>query len=83
MSPLLKSKLTLVTAVYWILLSYMVAALLFWFIALNKQNRIITNIRLNELKHDDPNYYRDALSIENAASRKTIQFISEGSTFLY
>ncbi len=82
MSPLLKSKLTLVTAVYWILLSYMVAALIWWFIALDKQNIMITNIRLNELKHDDPNYYRAALNIENAAHRKTIQFISEGTTFL-
>ncbi len=82
MSPLLKSKLTLVTAVYWILLSYMVAALLWWFIALDKQNKMISNIRLSELKHDDPNYYRDALAIENSANRKTIQFISEGTTFL-
>jgi two-component system sensor histidine kinase CiaH len=82
MSPLLKSKLTLVTAVYWILLSYMVAALLWWFIALDKQNKMISNIRLSELKHDDPNYYRDAVAIENSANRKTIQFISEGTTFL-
>ena len=82
MSPLLKSKLTLVTAVYWILLSYMVAALLWWFIALDKQNRMISNIMLSELKHDDPNYYRDAVTIGNATHRKTIQFISEGTTFL-
>jgi signal transduction histidine kinase len=82
MSPLLKSKLTLVTAVYWILLSYMVAALLWWFIALDNQNKMISNIRLNELKQDDPNYYQDALNIVNAANRKTIQFVSEGTTFL-
>ena len=82
MKSLLKSKLTLVTAVYWILLSYMVAALIWWFIALDKQNILITTIRLSELKHDDPNYYREALNIENAAKRKTIQFISEGTTFL-
>jgi len=82
MTPLLKSKLTLVTAVYWILLSYMLAALLWWFIALNKQNKLIADIRLNELKHDDPNYYRDALNIETAAKRKTIGFASEGTTFL-
>lgn len=82
MSALQKSKLTLVTAVYWILLSYMLAALLWWFIALEKQNQMITAIRLNELKHDDPRYYQDALNIESAAHRKTIQFISEGSTFL-
>lgn len=82
MSALQKSKLTLVTAVYWILLSYMLAALLWWFIALEKQNQLITNIRLNELKHDDPRYYQLALNIETTAHRKTIQFISEGTTFL-
>ena len=82
MSPLLKSKLTIVTAVYWILLSYMVAALLWWFIALDKQNKMISNIMLSELKREDPNYYRDANAIGNAAHRKTIQFISEGTTFL-
>jgi signal transduction histidine kinase len=82
MSPLLKSKLTIVTAVYWILLSYMVAALIWWFIALDKQNKMISNIMLSELKHEDPNYYRDVNTIGNAAHRKTIQFISEGTTFL-
>jgi len=82
MSAFQKSKLTLVTAVYWILLSYMVAALVWWFIALDKQNQVITNIRLSELKHDDPRFYQDTLNIESAARRKTIQFISEGSTFL-
>jgi signal transduction histidine kinase len=60
----------------------MVAALIWWFIALDKQNKMISNIRLSELKHDDPNYYRNALNIENATNRKTIQFISEGTTFL-
>jgi signal transduction histidine kinase len=60
----------------------MLAALLWWFIALEKQNQLITSIRLSELKHDDPRYYQDALNIESAEHRKTIQFISEGSTFL-
>lgn len=82
MSALQKSKLTLVTAVYWILLTYMLAALLWWFIALEKQNQIISNIELSELKHDDPNYYQNALNIDLAAHRKTIQYIAEGTTFL-
>jgi signal transduction histidine kinase len=82
MSALQKSKLKLVTAVYWILLTYMLAALLWWFIALEKQNQLISNIQLNELKHDDPSYYQDALNIESATHRKTIQYIAEGSTFL-
>lgn len=81
-SALQKSKLTLVTAVYWILLTYMLAALLWWFIALEKQNKIISNIELSELKHDDPKYYQNALMIDAAAHRKTIQYIAEGTTFL-
>ena len=82
MNALQKSKLTLVTAVYWILLTYMLAALLWWFIALEKQNQLISNIQLNELKHDDPKYYQNALNIDLATHRKTIQYIAEGSTFL-
>lgn len=82
MISLQKSKLAVVTIVYWFLLSYMLAALLWWFIALEKQNRLIADIRLSELKHDDKDYFTTALNIELAAKRKTIQYISEGSTFL-
>jgi signal transduction histidine kinase len=73
---------TLVTIVYWVLLSYMIAALLWWFIALEKQNQEITRVRLSELKHDDPTFYDQALQIEKASKRKTTQYIGEGSTFL-
>lgn len=75
-------KLVVVSLVYWVLLTYMVAALFWWFIALEKQNRDITNIRLNELKKDDPAYYNRTVSIEDAKKRKTAQYIGEGTTFL-
>jgi K+-sensing histidine kinase KdpD len=77
-----KRKLATVTVVYWFLLSYMVAALIWWFIALEKQNQLITSIRLTELKKDDPNYLNKVAFIENASKRKTFQYIGEGSTFL-
>ncbi len=75
-------KLTIVTTVYWFLLVYMVSALSWWFIALEQQNKEITDIRLGELKHDDPAYFQRAVTIEAAKNRKTSQYIGEGMTFL-
>jgi K+-sensing histidine kinase KdpD len=75
-------KLAIVTLVYWFLLVYMVAALLWWFVALEQQNENITNIRLNELKRDDPSYFSKAVAITENKKRKTAQYIGEGSTFL-
>jgi signal transduction histidine kinase len=75
-------RLAIVTVVYWFLLLYMVAALSWWFIALEKQNREISAIRMNELKKDDPSYFIKAVQIEEARNRKTSQYIGEGMTFL-
>jgi K+-sensing histidine kinase KdpD len=75
-------RLKVVTLVYWFLLLYVIAALFWWFIALEKQNQDITNIRLSELKQDDPGYFNKARKIEEASKRKTGQYIGEGSTFL-
>lgn len=78
-----KSKgLTVVIVVYWVLLSYMVAALIWWFIALEQQNTSITQIRLSELTKDDPAYIEKVAVIEDAKKRKTTQYIGEGVTFL-
>lgn len=75
-------KLFIVSLVYWVLLVYMVAALFWWFIALEKQNLDISQIRLSELKKDAPAYFENAQAIEEARKRKTAQYIGEGSTFL-
>ena len=82
MSFLKPQKIIVVTFVYWFLLMYMVVALGWWFIALEKQNQEITNIKLGELKKDDPAYYSLVLTIEEARKRKTARNIGEGSTFL-
>jgi two-component system, OmpR family, sensor histidine kinase CiaH len=67
---------------YWFLLLYIVAVLVFWFIELDNQSRKMTNYRLSELKLDDPAFNKkyDAINIER--QRKTFQYIGEGSTFL-
>lgn len=77
-----QQKLVMVTLAYWVLFLYMVAALGWWFIELEKQNKDITNIRLSELRKDDPAYDSAVLAIEDARKRKTTQYIGEGFTFL-
>lgn len=83
MSTFKPQKLAVVTFAYWVLFLYMVAALGWWFIELEKQNEDISAIKLNELKKDDPVYYISSLTIEDARKRKTAQYIGEGSIFLF
>jgi two-component system sensor histidine kinase CiaH len=82
MIPLKPPKLAPVIVVYWFLLVYMIAALGWWYIALEKQNTAISNIRLNELKKDNPAYYSQANTIIETSNRKSAQYIGEGLTFL-
>ncbi|MBC7650905.1 MAG: two-component sensor histidine kinase [Deinococcales bacterium] len=78
----IKRKLTLVTVVYWVLLLYMLAALVWWFIALQNQNSLMANMRLVQLKKDDPSYLQKVAVISDSQKRKTAQYIGEGITFL-
>jgi hypothetical protein len=73
MSTLKPPKLAVVTFVYWFLLLYMIAALAWWFIALEKQNSIMTSIRIAELLKDDPNYLKKFDAIQEISNRKTAQ----------
>lgn len=82
MSTLKPPKLAVVTFVYWFLLLYMIAALAWWFIALEKQNSIMTSIRIAELLKDDPDYFKKFDAIQEISNRKTAQYIGEGITFL-
>lgn len=79
---LIPQNLVMVSLVYWVLLSYMVVALLWWFIALEKQNQVISEIRLGEISRSDPFYTRHSTDILEARKRKTAQYIGEGTTFL-
>lgn len=71
-----------VTVVYWVMLIYIVSALLWWFIALERQNHEVSNIRLKELSVEDPAYASKTSQINDTRKRKTTQYIGEGSTFL-
>lgn len=77
-----KKGLTLVTVVYWLLLLYIIAALVWWFIALQYQNLQMSNYKLLDLQQEDPHYLSKAAEISRQEKRKTTQYISEGITFL-
>ena len=82
-----KKKLTWATIVYWFLLAYIIAALVWWFISLEKQNREMADYKLEELRilQDSaryPNDYNKAvIKIENDKERNSNKYISEGITF--
>lgn len=79
---LIKKRLIIITVAYWVFLIYIIAALVFWFIALDKQNRQMNNYKLSELLVSDPEFIKKKSSILNDQKRKTTQYISEGVTFL-
>ena len=67
---------------YWFLLAYIIAALVWWFIALNQQNRYMTETKLLELRPDDYRLSEKQQLIYADKKRKTAQYLGEGITFL-
>jgi two-component system sensor histidine kinase CiaH len=76
-----KKKLVFATVVYWVLLTYIITALVWWFIALQNQNTLMADMRLAEINKDDPDYLQKVAVIEDSKARKTAQYIGEGATF--
>src|SRR5438874_3599512 len=77
-----KQRLAFITLVYWFLLIYIVAALVWWFISLENQNAQMFIYRLAQIDKNDPAYNQKLAQIQNERKRKTTQYIGEGSTFL-
>ncbi|QEC68160.1 two-component sensor histidine kinase [Panacibacter ginsenosidivorans] len=77
-----KQRLAFITLVYWFLLIYIIAALVWWFISLEQQNDLMYSYRLSELNKDDPSYTQKITQLQEERERKTAQYIGEGSTFL-
>lgn len=67
---------------YWFLLTYILAALIFWYITLNKQNEQIYHYRMQMIGTNVSQQEHIENKIENEKDRKFIQYIGEGVTFL-
>ena len=82
-----RKRLRRTTFIYWMLLLYIIAALAWWFISLEKQNA-----RIAKLQYTSINVKKDSLSVKELADviftidketkRNTGKYIAEGITFL-
>lgn len=70
------------TVIYWFLLVYVLAALIWWFIALNLQNRQMTEYKLELIGRNDPAYAVKVEKIHSERNRHTAAYVSEGLVFL-
>lgn len=68
---------------YWFLLVYVVAALVWWFISLEQQNQERSVLRLDELQLNDPYYNVKVRQVLEERRRKSAQYIGEGVTFFF
>jgi two-component system sensor histidine kinase CiaH len=83
-----KRKLRITTVAYWILLSYIIAALVWWAFSLEKQNETMYELRLQHLKTISPSLSTDKYNsernrIEDLRKRNIAMYTGEGSTFLF
>jgi signal transduction histidine kinase len=67
---------------FWILLIYVIAALVWWFISLERQNNTMTELRIKELKTGQVQYKSQLSSVLEQKKRNTAKYISEGIIFL-
>lgn len=85
MADVIKKKLRRVTIIYWVLLLYIIVALVWWFLVLEKQNYEIHTLKKAAIEHlrANPGQYRqEVFLIEDQQRRKTARHVGEGVTFL-
>jgi len=75
--------LKLVNVIYWIFLTYMVAAFIWWYVSLEKQNDQITQIKIEKLQASQGANTAQYQALLDYQERKRKQFLGEGITFLF
>ncbi|MBS1608004.1 MAG: two-component sensor histidine kinase [Bacteroidetes bacterium] len=84
-----KKSFRTVTIVYWLLLLYIIAALVWWFISLEIQNSQMKDFRVKQLNATIdslalPELHRNEyVKINDAYRRKNFQFLGEGVIFFF
>ena len=82
-----KKRIRRITILYWVLLLYIVAALVWWFISLEKQNQDMSDLKIMQLdkrsdKTSDPTLYQTEYNkIIREKQRNHAKYVSEGITF--
>lgn len=67
--------------IYWFLLAYIIAILVWWFISLTRQNEQMISFELGQLTPGQPQYNEQVSKIKEIQKRKTAQYVGEGFTF--
>lgn len=80
--PNKSNRIKLIFAIYWFFLAYILAALIWWFIALTQQNNQMTNFKIDRLQKDSPDYELKYNLILIEKERKEKQYIGEGAIFM-
>ena len=84
----IKRKLRRATGIYWALLTYIVAALIWWFISLERQNERMQYLRIDQLNNTvNPTlapgrYLSEQFIIRDEYKRNRRKYALEGSVFL-
>src|SRR5687768_680006 len=81
-------KLRRATIFFWVLLLYIIAVLVWWFVLLERQNTAMFELKRKEITNStfdktSPQFNRTLDDIENQKRRNTIKYIGEGATFLF
>jgi len=85
--PFSGKRITRITVIYWVLLVYIIAALVWWFISLEEQNSRMTALRTEKLESEKisltPDVYRQQQEeVEKDRRRNSLKYTGEGLTFL-
>jgi two-component system sensor histidine kinase CiaH len=76
------NKIKVIFVIYWFLLAYVVAALIWWFIALSRQNTQMTDYKIERIQTNAADYNNQYHKIIDEKNRKEYQYIGEGAIFL-
>jgi len=79
--PSKSTKLRSAFVIFWFLLAYIFAVLVWWFIALNQQNKMMMRYKMEQLQPSDANYQARLNEIKFAEKRRTTAYLGEGFTF--
>ncbi len=75
-------KIKTILIIYWFLLLYVLAALVWWFIALNQQNIQMNEFKIQRLEKNNIHYAQKYAAIVDEEKRKKAQYAGEGFIFL-
>lgn len=80
-----KRKFKLITTLYWILLTYIIAALVWWFFSLYTQNEMMYSLRRQHIHttlKSSSSFQSELKNIDEQRKRNIAKYIGEGGTFL-